>query len=401
MRPAYLLSVGIGLILMALTTSAVALPRFAARTGYSCGVCHVNPTGAGPRTRFGANIYAPLALPMELGEVEIGAIPSLTFGNDFSASIGADLRLLYAYVEGLDPPERPALSSFFPMQTDLYITAELGEYVTVLLDRGMTNFEAFGMLHLPERKAWIKFGHFVMPYGLRLADHTTFVRRELGFSPRAVYYGLDTGIEVGARPGPFTFAVAVANGKPITGSAPVSFDMNHSKALYGRAGVRFGPAWLPLRVGVSGATNSSGRKVVAEEDGTRSLVRDDRIDRTQFGLYATAALGRLTYLGEADGIHTERFQTDEATLESSSEEVDGYVLFNELSFQIIQGLDLQLQFELNEPNIDDDLDPVRRLGAGFEAFPIPFFVTKFLYRHTLNGDREDIDEIAAIAHFYF
>jgi hypothetical protein len=391
----------VGLCLLLGPVAAESLPRFAARTGQSCALCHVDPMGSGPRTRFGANVYAQQALPMALGEVEIGAMPVLDFDNGFSAAIGADLRLLYAYVEGTDDPGDTGLNSFFPMQADLYVTAQLGEYLTFVLDRGITNFETFGMLHLPERRAWLKAGHFVMPYGLRLADHTAFIREELGFSPRAAYYGLDTGIEVGWQPGPFTFALALANGKPITGTAPVQFDRDDGKAVYALAEYRFGAKNLPLRAGLSGYTNDSGRKIVIQQNGTPQLQQDDRIERRQLGVYWTATVGRFTYLGETDGVRTTRFATDEDSLQSSSEQVDGYVVFNELSFLVIQGLDLQFQFEVQEADVDDDVDEVRRIGAGFEAFPMPMFSTKFLYRRALDGDREDLDEIAAIAHFYF
>lgn len=391
----------VGLALLLLSVSASALPRFAARTGYPCATCHVDPTGAGPRTRFGANVWSQQALPMDLGEVEIGAIPTLDFDNGFAASLGADLRVLYAYVEETDDPRDVGLNSFLPMQADLYVTAELGRYLTFVLDRGITNFAAFGLLHLPEREAWLKIGQFVMPYGLRLADHATFIREELGFSPRAAYYGLDVGMEVGWRPGPLTFAAAIANGKPVTGAPPVAIDRDDAKAFYALAEYRFGPRWLPLRLGLSGYTNESGRKVVVDEEGGPQLDQDDRLERYQFGAYFTATLGRFTYLGEFDGLQTTTFETDEQTLESSSEEVEGWVMFHELNFLVIQGLDLQLQYEMLEPDRDTDDDQIPRIGAGFEAFPIPMFDLKFLWRRPLDGERDGIDEFAAIAHFYF
>ncbi|WP_168210502.1 hypothetical protein [Persicimonas caeni] len=400
-RLAAVVGLWMGCVVLLTASTATALPRFAARTGYPCATCHVNPTGAGPRTRFGANIWAQQALPMDLGEVEIGAMPTLDFDNGFAASLGADLRVLYAHVEETDDPSDPGLNSFFPMQVDLYVTAELGRYLTFVLDRGLTNFEAFGMLHLPERKAWLKIGHFVMPYGLRLADHTAFIREELGFSPQAAYYGLDTGLEVGWRPGPFTFALAIANGKPITGAAPFGFDRDDAKGFYGLAEYRFGPSALPLRVGLSGYTNESGRRVIVEEEGVPRLEQDDRIERHQLGVYVTATLGRFTYLGEADRVWTTRFSTDPETFDSSSDEVEGYVVFNALNYLVIQGLDLQLQLEWLEPDLDADDDEVPRIGAGFEAFPIPMFDLKFLWRRPLDGEREGIDELAVIAHFYF
>jgi hypothetical protein len=390
----------VALLLLVGGEPADALPRFGARTGQSCATCHVDPLGSGPRTHYGAAVYAPLELPMALGELGVGARPELDFGEDRSAAVGADLRLLYAYVEGSDAPADQGLNSFFPMQADLYLSAQLGDHLTFVLDRGITNFSAYGMVHLQHRRAWLKAGHFVMPYGLRLADHTAFVRERLGFSPQTAYYGLDTGLEVGWRPGDFTLAVAVANGKPVTGAPPVQFDDNDAKALYALAEYRFGPQWLPLRVGVSGYTNTSGRKVVGEEDGEATLLREDRLRRRQAGVFLTASVDRFTYLGEVDVLRTTEYVTDAQTLDTTTDSVDGYALFNELSFLIIQGLDLQVQFEVDRPDVDADLTPARRIGAGFEAFPLPMLETKLLYRRTLSGQRDGLDELAAVLHVY-
>jgi mono/diheme cytochrome c family protein len=43
----------LGLAVFALPRPADALPSYAKQTGRSCGSCHVNPAGGGPRTAFG------------------------------------------------------------------------------------------------------------------------------------------------------------------------------------------------------------------------------------------------------------------------------------------------------------------------------------------------------------
>ncbi len=46
------LAVG-GLLTIAASKPATALPAYAAATGKACGACHVNPAGGGPRNAFG------------------------------------------------------------------------------------------------------------------------------------------------------------------------------------------------------------------------------------------------------------------------------------------------------------------------------------------------------------
>jgi hypothetical protein len=42
--------------------------------------------------------------------------------------------------------------------------------------------------------AYLRAGRFFVPYGLRLAEHTTYVRRDLGFAPLGENYALSAGI---------------------------------------------------------------------------------------------------------------------------------------------------------------------------------------------------------------
>src|SRR5258706_286595 len=94
--------------------AALAEPYLAVRTGFKCMVCHVNPTGGGKRTEFGAT-YGQTALPASRLDLETGdAIPDgapdpapFTGKVNNHLGFGADLRA-------------NATGSFIPHTTDTY-----------------------------------------------------------------------------------------------------------------------------------------------------------------------------------------------------------------------------------------------------------------------------------------
>jgi mono/diheme cytochrome c family protein len=63
-------------ILFAGTRPVKALPEYAALTGESCGVCHVNPGGGGPRTLLGL-LWAARGKP-----VQLPALPTMLLAPD-------------------------------------------------------------------------------------------------------------------------------------------------------------------------------------------------------------------------------------------------------------------------------------------------------------------------------
>jgi len=64
------------MVLLAETRPVKALPEYAALTGESCGVCHVNPGGGGPRTLRGL-LWAARGKP-----VQLPALPTMLLAPD-------------------------------------------------------------------------------------------------------------------------------------------------------------------------------------------------------------------------------------------------------------------------------------------------------------------------------
>lgn len=390
-------------VVTALPTTVDALPRFAARTGAECSKCHVNPTGGGPRNRYGRNVFERPYLPMQLGNnSELGADTEIGRADSkLSAALGGDLRAAYLYTKpGNESPTNPGLNSFFLMQSDLYVTAELAEYVTLAIEQGTSQTEAYGMLHTESKRGWLKMGRFAMPYGLRFPNHRIYVRQQTGFNPAGDYRGLDTGVELGFKYADFQVIGAISNGKPPGGRG--GFDSNDKKALWAKAEYVHGGDGLKIRTGLSAASNQAGRKVVKKEDGERSLNRDDRLENRQAGGYLALGLGRFTYTGETNITEQTEYSTDDETLETSTNTRVGYHTYQELSFVPIQGLDLQILHEYRDADTDKPNPTSHRLGGGFELYPLPMFEFKVLYRHTMaeTAPEDGTHEVLGFVHFF-
>ena len=93
-------------------------PYLAVRTGFKCGVCHVNPTGGGKRTEFGST-YSQTTLAAERLDLTTGkAVPAVGAGSEPAVwtgklndhlAIGSDLR---ANLQGTLVPNNPSTVAF-------------------------------------------------------------------------------------------------------------------------------------------------------------------------------------------------------------------------------------------------------------------------------------------------
>ncbi len=256
----------VGLTLAAAWGGATAEPYVAVRAGLSCASCHVNATGGGERTAYGAG-YGARTLPWRTpGERAFdGQIHD-------QVRIGADLRA--GYLGTIRAGGAPYLGEY---RTD---EANLSVDVAVLRDRlhlyadeqvapgQASSREAFAAWRFATAGAWVKAGRFFVPFGIRLQDDDAATRRPMGFS----FDGSDTGIEAGLDSGTWYSALAFTNG---TGGGPETD--NGKQVSWTGSFVR--PRW---RAGLSAMENrlpgSAGRKVA--------------------GPHAAAKLGPVVLLGE-------------------------------------------------------------------------------------------------------
>lgn len=193
--------------------AARAYPYFQLTSGTdTCGACHVSPTGGGALSEWGRGeagdtlarggdgrfLHGKLELPPWIdvtGDVRVAALVN-DVGNPNGAEVAA-----------------------FPMQAELgvhaggsgawHLVASAGVLGSV---RGapadatggvvpgdapalpwLVSREHYVMWRPADQGPYVRAGKFPTPYGLRLADHTTYVRRRLGLALYEEPYGVSGG----------------------------------------------------------------------------------------------------------------------------------------------------------------------------------------------------------------
>ena len=327
---------------------AAAEPRFAVREGMRCGHCHVNQTGGGMRTDYGAAFTESHISTFRLA----GAFdPNL--GQ--SVAMGANLRLVNRTIRathtaiGSASLDRAAGNSFETTEGNLYLRADvIGDHLTVYLDEtvapeGASAREAFVMLRGWGADGYVKAGRILLPFGLRLPDDAAFIRQETGFT----YANQDLGVEIGMAPEPFSFALAVSNGS-LGGSDP-----NLHKQITAQAQVVGG--WI--RGGLSFAFNDSSTD-------------DFEYQTYTSGGHVGLRLGRLVALGELDWIRGV----------GEAETVDQFAAYSELDYEAFKGLHARFVFEAYDPLESLANNERDRFAFGVSWFPIQHLEVRGEYR---------------------
>ncbi len=329
MKSNHVLAIGVAI---ALTVSSLSfsLPKFTASSEQKCNLCHVSPSGGGMRNDFGAQFFAMTELPVHKTEFE--QIEKFQTRISDIISLGADMRTLFNYDEATDQ------ASFFQMEGNLHVSAQLDDKFSLTMSKGIYDgFEIYGMGYVLPMQGNFRVGKFQPSYGWRFADHTSFVREKMLWSPGAT----DTGFELGLFPHKFSINVGLYNGTSGT------FDNENSKALSSRVSFRHKIAGIGFGIG-----------------GSYWINNHDSGDVTMFGPFGYINLlqGKLIYMGEIDWLKDENVigkPTREATT-------------NKLSFKLRQGIWLNAGYDFYDPDIDLVTGRVNRYGIGIEYFPYGF-----------------------------
>jgi hypothetical protein len=203
------------------------------RCSLSCQSCHISPTGGGMRTPAGL-FYGTQTLPgfgqnaaydegehggFRLGQGFAGWAPGSTavdgiddrYGEieaDPTFRAGGDARFMGYFPDSGD-------SAFFPMQGELYLFAEPADSWWLYADAGLRSSrsefnlfdlglvddtisyfrvrELFAMKNDLPGNSYVRIGRFAPPYGWRLPDHTSYIRRDLGFDQDRQVFGVEGG----------------------------------------------------------------------------------------------------------------------------------------------------------------------------------------------------------------
>jgi hypothetical protein len=373
----------IAIALLILPRFAFALPRFAARTSMRCLQCHVSPGGGGPRNAYG-RMFGTEWLPLQFGEqdwIEGGeeevVVPFDGAITEWLA-VGADLRAVYAL---LAPEEQEVTSTFFLMQADLYHALRLGPHLSVVLDIGVySGFEAWALLRpFPDLEVvdiLVRAGRFFPQYGVRFDNHTVFTRERVGFGPGAQ----DTGLEVGLDSRYLAISLALLNGTvgdvfDLPKQAHRSFD----KAALGRLELRVSANSFRLSAGGSFYYNRNFDRAsplfFGQVDPMRAL---EGLDEIRAGGFLTLNLGRFTLLGEAAWVRDDFYAADVETR-------TGLATYAELNAVLLQGFEVQLGWEVSDPNLSVRSRLDHRFSVSLELFPIVFTELRAMARHQFGS----------------
>jgi hypothetical protein len=325
-RRAAVIAVGVLAAVLLAPALGRAEPYLAVRAGAKCVACHVNPTGGGKRTEFGA-IYGQRELPAQSAPAPWrGTLNEhVALGGDYRASL--DSRSI--------PNTRDTLE--FNTRGQLYVEVKaILERLTLYLDERVapgaaSSREAFAMLWFGERAAYVKAGRLFIPFGLRIEDDGAFIRQVSG----TTFSSSDDGVEGGVEIGPWSAAVAATNG------AGGAAETNRSKQLAGLASyVR--PAW---RAGWSFATNSG-----------------DAAKRRMQSIFGGLRTGDVSWIASA--LHLAD--------ESSAGEAKQWAALAEANVAVVKGHNVKLTYEYHDPDRNVRENHRARYSAVWEYVPFQF-----------------------------
>lgn len=343
--------------LLALAAPVRAEPVLALRTGLRCSSCHVNATGGGGRTAYGAG-YGRNTLPWSKFANWPGAFEGAVGDR---IRVGADLRGSYeiSFREHARNLEEFALTG-----AQVYAAVEiLPERLHAYLDErvapgGALNREAFLLIRPGRAGMWVKAGRFFPSHGWRLEDDAAATRTSVGFD----FDTPDTGVEIGAEPGAWSLAASITNGN---GGAA---ETNNGKQVALSASI-VERSW---RVGVSASDND--------------LPADLR--RRTGALWGGFRAGPLTALAEWDALRSEPA--------GGGATRDGAAAHAELHALVHSGLTVRVWAGRYDPDRDVAGDRERQAGMGVDWTFLPGAQLRVFYRGR-SGDGQGVVEL----HAYF
>jgi len=370
------------LILFIQAANAYSLPQFPIRFGagisgehehhhegetatMDCRTCHVNPTGGGMRNDHGWQFSLENLPIMRFDKGDEDTLKEARLNR--LVALGTDLR--FAYLLSQSEYTSAYKNSFFPMQADLYAAFMPHRNFTLYYQDGLQgNKEFFGLIHALPANAHIKFGRFLPPYGLKLDDHTSFIRDKLGFGNN---FGQDSeaGLEAGFAKGLWFGNAAIFNG---TRSAP---DDNTDKAISGTGGIKTPLFWL---AGSFYRNKTAG--IAGEKD-------------NYIGAYTAVHFWELSLLGEWDWLYKEM---------NGGSKTTGNAAYAEISAELIEGVAAKVKYDFYDPDQDTSEDIKQRITLGVDIYPYPFSEVLIQYRKNMEESNEtQNDQFLLMVHLFY
>jgi len=351
-----------------------ALPRFAVRNGSSCIACHVNPTGSGLRNSYGNDIVALDELPLERW-LEKGNENWNGYISDH-LQIGGDFRLQGVQYNDSDSTRK---SAFFPMQADIYSYLKLNNNAGIFTKIGVRgssslSTEYWALLSNLPQNAWLRVGRTLPNYGLRVDDHTSFIR---GGNFSRTLLDLD---KEGLIFGPYLNPPAILElGVPMFGglqwTSSVSTSLINNNEEMNNLTTQF---------------NYSGSNDNITYMAGFSYMQEDNF--SMLGVSGGISFSDFTWTFEAD--QAENWIDGNTSL----------ALYDEIAWEIIQGVQLIGKYDYFDPKTDWQTGSISRYTFGAEIYPLNIMEIKLQARfNQLDQDNSTTPdpEYLIQTHFWF
>jgi hypothetical protein len=336
-------------VLAAAAAIARAEPYLAVQQGLQCATCHVNPTGGGLRSAYGA-LFARNAIPMQAAPA---ALPNWTGSPVPGLRLGTDLR---AGVSRLEVPGQPAQSRDGIDQWRVYLDVEpIADHVGLVLDEQLRpgeplRLESYLRLSTADHRWYAKAGRFYLPFGWRLQDAGTFVRTLSGIGMTTP----DQGAELGFQGDEWSIQFVASRGPGNRG--PVTGHQRTVQAVWTRPEGRIGAAFAQT-------ASSAG-------------------DRDAVALFGGLRTGPVAWLAELDWV------ADDGFPEGRRRQVAG---LGEANWGIARGHNLKLDAEWLDPDRRVRHDHKVRYSAVYELTPFPYVQFRVGLRRWGGIPRNDFD----------
>ena len=177
--------------------TAAAYPQFQLSKDQTCSGCHTSPAGGGMLNENGLNTAEGIS--------QYGTAPGFFYMKEPPAAwleLGGDARAATGVYKGADPEVAPVV---FPMQLELYARAKFGNFSLYVAPGARPATEGNEnatrvwarehYLQWQQKKGettglFVRAGHFMPVFGLRLAEHPVYTRRFGGTQLYSETYGL-------------------------------------------------------------------------------------------------------------------------------------------------------------------------------------------------------------------
>ena len=354
-------------------SAAEPVPRYALKNGETCSLCHVNPSGSGLRTEYGNSLVSGEELPVYTEEVSYSGMISEHL------QLGGDVRLQRIVAE---PDTTGIQTAGFPMQADIYGAVKPTKQIDIIWKIDLLNsyHQVWSQIKIFPNGGMIRFGKTMPTYGLRIADHTAFIKggnlsldydlpqEGLPFSPRkAAPFAFETAVYLGD--------LYITAGVSETYLASANWGLTFTRNLREQT--------LFSRVEYSGSLKN------LHFTAGGSVMHEDNLNLR--GFFGGMSFWKMQWLAEVDWARN--WAGENVSMAS----------YNHLNYSLMQGLDVGFKFETFDVDIDSSGQSIQRLSLGIDYIPIPYVQIKAQVRksETMNPDFKGKPEYLLQLHTWF